>query len=94
MVITLNWVNMYLKRLSYLAHYGLVKIVPFQASHLDGIVLLELRAFPVGPYTRRMLEHVFRNPQAFSLVAVEDESVVGYVVVLPRAGQIRYECAQ
>lgn len=58
-------------------------IVPFQASHLDGIVLLEQRAFPVGPYTRRMLEHVFRNPQVFSLVAVDDSSIVGYVAALP-----------
>ncbi len=30
-----------------------------------------------------MLEHVFRNPQAFSLVAVDDERIVGYVVALP-----------
>ena len=87
MVITLYWVIMYLKRLSGRVHYGLVKIVPFQASHLDGIVLLEQRAFPVGPYTRRMLEHVFRNPQAFSLVAVDDESVAGYVVALPLGDQ-------
>ena len=34
-----------------------------------------------------MLEHVFRNPQAFSLVAVDNESIVGYVVVLPLGDQ-------
>ncbi len=83
MVITLIRVMILLKRLSVRVHYGVVKIIPFQATYLDGIVLLEQRAFPVGPYTRRMLEHVFRNPQAFSFVAIDDGKVAGYVVALP-----------
>ncbi len=55
----------------------------YKASDLDSICELEKKAFDVGPYTRRMLKHIFDSPKAFNFVAEEDERIVGYVVAFP-----------
>lgn len=60
-----------------------MEIRSYLSTDLDSIAALELRAFPVGPYTRRMLASVFRNTQSFAFVAIEDGKIVAYAAVLP-----------
>lgn len=55
----------------------------FEDSDLDAIVDLERRAFEVGPYTRRMLRHIFEDSSGSNVLAVEDGRIVGYALILP-----------
>ena len=55
----------------------------FKPEDLDSIVLLEKRAFPVGPYTRSMLKKVFSARDSFNFVAEESGIIMGYTVALP-----------
>lgn len=83
MVITLLWV---INRTENTYHAGIcsqVEIRSYWSTDLDAIVELESRAFPVGPYSRRMLSAIFRNPLSFTFVADDGGKVVGYASVLP-----------
>ncbi len=55
----------------------------FEPGDLDNIVLLEKRAFPIGPYTRSMLKKVFNTRGSFNYVAEENGKILGYIVALP-----------
>ena len=55
----------------------------FSDSDLDAIVSLEKRAFTVGPYTRRMLRHIFDDDSGVNVLAEEGGQIVGYAVILP-----------
>ncbi len=60
-----------------------MEIRPYQPADLDSIVQLELRAFPVGPYSRRMLSSIFKNTLSFTFVADEGGKILGYASALP-----------
>ncbi len=60
-----------------------MEVRAYRSADLDSIVELESRAFPVGPYSRRMLSSIFRNPLSFTFVAEEDGRIIGYASVLP-----------
>lgn len=56
----------------------MVKIVPMQEAHIDGVVAVEQATFSV-PWTRQDFEReVKENAMAIYFVAVDGEKVVGY----------------
>ena len=55
----------------------------YDKKDLESIVKLEERAFEVGPYTIHMLREILHDPESYSLVAVEDNSIAGYITILP-----------
>ena len=55
----------------------------YEPSDLEMICVLEKKAFEVGPYTKRMLKSIFRNPKSFNIIAEENNKIVGYVVAFP-----------
>ncbi|MCL4438620.1 MAG: ribosomal protein S18-alanine N-acetyltransferase [Thermoplasmataceae archaeon] len=59
---------------------NLRKYVP---QDLDAIVEIEKKAFPVGPYSRRMLKRVLKEGGSISVVAEVDSVIAGYAVLLP-----------
>jgi ribosomal-protein-alanine N-acetyltransferase len=50
---------------------------------LDAIVEIEMKAFTVGPYSRRMLQRVLKEGGSISVVAEVDSVIAGYAVLLP-----------
>ncbi len=56
----------------------------FQISDLDDLVILEKRAFDVGPYSRQELQEIFEAPESFNYIAVDgnNERLAGYVVAI------------
>lgn len=55
----------------------------YSPGDLDSIVVLELRAFPVGPYSRRMLQRLFRMRGSFNLVVEEGGRIIAYIAAIP-----------
>lgn len=54
-----------------------MKIVPMQEIHLDKLAQLEQMCFS-HPWSRQALGEEFSNPAAVFLVAVEEDTVLGY----------------
>lgn len=47
------------------------------------MVVLEQRAFPVGPYSRRMLSRLFKMKGTFNLVVEDGGRIIAYVAAIP-----------
>ena len=61
----------------------LLKIRNFMDDDLPGIEELELRAFEIGPYSKRMLKRIFSRKGSFNVLAEEDGKILGYAVAIP-----------
>lgn len=55
----------------------------YSPDDLDSIVVLERRAFTIGPYSRRMLQRLFKMKGSFNLVVEDGGRVIGYVAAIP-----------
>ncbi|KXL54531.1 putative N-acetyltransferase YjcF [Anaerotignum neopropionicum] len=56
----------------------MIKIVPMQEEHIDGVLVVEEEAFSI-PWTRKDFEReVKENAMAIYFVAMDGEKVVGY----------------
>ncbi len=60
-----------------------MKYRSYLPEDLDSIVMLEQRAFEVGPYSRRMLQRLFRIKNSFNMVAEDGGRVIAYVAAIP-----------
>lgn len=50
---------------------------------LDQLVLIEKRAFEVGPYSRGMLKRMLGTRGSFHFVAADNDVVIGYASAIP-----------
>ena len=80
MVITQKCVIRYNKKPDIYVQLNLRKYLP---QDLDAIVEIEKKAFPVGPYSRRMLKRVLNEGGSISVVAELGQVIAGYAVLLP-----------
>lgn len=55
-----------------------LKIIEFNATHVDEVYEISKEAFPL-PWAKEELVREIVNPHALNLVAVLDEEVIGYV---------------
>ncbi len=55
----------------------------YRQDDLEAIVRIEERAFEVGAYTIHMLRTILHDKDSYSLVAIEGDTIAGYIVILP-----------